>query len=306
MTTGPRVEILLATYNGARYLPEQLDSLISQTHRPLSLVVRDDGSTDETLAVVARYADRLPLRVLPGGHLGVRRSFFALLAAADPAADYVAFCDQDDVWHEDKLARAVAALARRNPAAPALYCARAVLTDGALNPIGHTRLPHRPPGFANALIENIASGMATVMNRAAVALINAQQPSAAVNPIHDWWAYQAVTACGEAVYDPEPALLYRQHGRNTIGVARGPFAGFRARVMRQLSGQSRGEISALAAELRRCLGGRMTPDARAMLDDFLRPRGPLARLGYLLRCPLHRQRPSDDLAFRLLYLLGRV
>lgn len=306
MTAGPRVEILLATYNGARYLPAQLDSLVAQTHRPLSLLVRDDGSSDDTLAIVARYADRLPLRILPGGHLGVRRSFFALLAAADPAADYVAFCDQDDVWHADKLARAVAALAGCSPDVPALYCARAVLTDGALNPIGHTRLPRRPPGFSNALVENIASGMATVINRAAVALINARQPSAAVDPIHDWWAYQAVTACGEAIYDPEPALLYRQHGGNTIGVARGAFAGLRARVTRQLSGRSRGEISALAAELRRCLGERMTPPARAMLDDFLRPRGALARLGYVLRCPLHRQRPSDDLAFRLLYLLGRV
>lgn len=306
MTSAPRVEILLATYNGARYLPEQLDSLVAQTHRPLSLVVRDDGSTDDTPAIVARYAERLPLRVLPGGHLGVRRAFFALLAAADPAAEYVAFCDQDDVWLPDKLARAVAALAERAPDQPALYCARAILTDGALNPIGHTRLPNRPPGFYNALIENIASGMATVMNRAAVNLINAAPPDAAVNPIHDWWAYQAVTACGTAIYDPEPALLYRQHGRNTIGVARGPFAGFRARVMRQLSGQSRGEISALAGELRRCLGDRMTPEARTLLDDFLQPRGLLARLGYVARCPLHRQRPSDDLAFRLLYLLGRV
>ncbi len=306
MTTAPRVEILLATYNGGRFLREQLDSLAAQTHRPLSLVVRDDGSTDDTLAIVEGYADRLALRVLRGGHLGVRRSFFALLAAADPAADYVAFCDQDDVWRPDKVARAVAALRRCDPAVPALYCARAILTDGTLNPIGHTRLPNRPPGFYNALIENIASGMATVMNRAAVDLINAAPPSAAVNPIHDWWAYQAVTACGTAIYDPEPALLYRQHGGNTIGVARGPFAGLRARVMRQLSGQSRGEISALAGELRRCLGGRMTPQARAMLDDFLRPRGPAARLGYILRCPLHRQRPSDDLAFRLLYLLGRV
>ncbi len=306
MTAGPHVEILLATYNGARYLPAQLDSLVAQTHRPLSLVVRDDGSSDETQAIVAAYADRLRLRVLPGGHLGVRRAFFALLAAADVPADYVAFCDQDDVWNADKLARAVAALGRCDPAVPALYCARAVLTDAALTPIGHTRLPNRPPGFYNALIENIASGMATVMNRAAVDLINAAPPSAAVNPIHDWWAYQAVTACGVAIYDPEPALLYRQHGRNTIGVARGPFAGFRARVMRQISGQSRGEISALAAELRRCLGDRMTAEARALLDDFLRPRGPLARLGYVLRCPLHRQRPSDDLAFRLLYLLGRV
>lgn len=306
MTPGPRVEILLATYNGARYLPEQLDSLVAQRHRPITLVTRDDGSSDDTVAVVRSYADRLPLRVLPAGHLGVRRSFFTLLAAADPAADYVAFCDQDDVWIPDKLARAVARLAALDPDVPALYCARATLTDGALNPIGHTRLPGRPAGFANALIENIASGMATVMNRAAAALINAAPPSATVNPIHDWWAYQVVAACGTVIYDPEPALLYRQHGRNTIGVARGPFAGFRARIRRQLSGESRGEITALAAELRRCHGERMPRTARAMLDDFLQPRGPLARAAYVLRCPLYRQRPSDDLAFRLLYLFGRV
>jgi glycosyltransferase involved in cell wall biosynthesis len=286
----PRVEILLATYNGARYLPAQLDSLIAQTLPPARVLARDDGSTDATLAMLDGYRDRLPLRRLAGGHLGVRRAFFALLGAVAADSDYAAFADQDDVWLPAKLERAVAALAALPAGRPGLYCARAILTDRDLRPIGHTRLPRRPAGFANALVENIASGNTILLNRAAIDLLNREHPAAAVDPIHDWWSYQVIGGCGTVVYDPEPALHYRQHGGNTIGVNANPLTALRERVARQLSGRDRGVIRAQAAELRRLFADRLTAGAGAA-GRFPAPPSRLRRA-----CRLHatnRPVPSD-------------
>ena len=109
----PRVAVLLATYNGGRYIAEFLDSLLAQTLLPACVYVRDDGSRDDTLAIVARYQGRLAINVLPAGpRLGPGLSFMTLLQAASPDYDLFAFADQDDRWLAPKLARASAALAR--------------------------------------------------------------------------------------------------------------------------------------------------------------------------------------------------
>src|SRR3954471_12353867 len=104
----PLVAILLSSYNGERFLGEQLDSLLGQTHRNLRILVRDDGSTDGTAALLRRYAERHPsIEVTFGANLRHIASFFWLLDHAPAEAAYIAFCDQDDVWEADKIARGV-------------------------------------------------------------------------------------------------------------------------------------------------------------------------------------------------------
>ena len=133
-----RIAILLSTYNGAAHLGAQLDSIAEQTHPDWTLLWRDDGSTDNTVAKLGNWAcgRRQVSRVRDqAGRLGVLGSFLSLLRAAldDPAVDAVAFADQDDYWLPYKLARAVAGLGM--DAAPTLYCARQFLVDGTLRPI---------------------------------------------------------------------------------------------------------------------------------------------------------------------------
>src|SRR5262249_5781043 len=154
--------VLMSTFNGARYLEQQIDSIRAQTVAT-TLVVRDDGSTDATLRLLGAYSASRELALTRGRNLGITRSFFRLLRSAAQGAQYVAFSDQDDVWLPTKLQRAVDALSRLAHA-PALYCSRCVITNARLEPIGLTPLWPHAPAFGNALVENVATGCTIVLN----------------------------------------------------------------------------------------------------------------------------------------------
>ncbi|HQT42890.1 MAG TPA: glycosyltransferase, partial [Halothiobacillus sp.] len=210
--------ILLSTFNGEAYLPEQLGSFVAQSFVNWRLLWRDDGSSDGSVALMRKFSASIgPERCSElsdsGIHYGAARSFLRLLGASSEAA-MVAFADQDDVWLPDKLLNAVKQIqALENM--PVLYCARQFLVDKHLR--GH-RLSalHSDKGFPACLTQNIANGNTLVMNRRAAALV-----TMAVAPevsLHDWWSYIVVSACGgRVIFDPEPQVLYRLHGNNMIG-----------------------------------------------------------------------------------------
>jgi len=306
-----RVVVLLATYNGAAYLPEQLASYRAQTHADWTLLWRDDGSTDATEAVMADFAARVGAgrcRRLaePAGRLGVRESFLALLRAALPSlapGDAVAFSDQDDVWLAEKLARGMAALAGVPDGMPALACARQHLVDARGAPVGESPALRRPPGFPAALTQNIATGCTILLNRAAATLVAASTPPDTT--LHDWWSYLLVSAAGGRVLvDADPLVLYRQHAANVVGAppstlrrARGALRRGPAAFLRIL----RGHLAALAAQPH-----LLTPAARA---DVARLQwalqGPRWRRLAALGMPgLVRQTALETLTFRLWLLLG--
>lgn len=210
------VHILMAVFNGAAVLPAQLDSLAAQTHGDWTLWASDDGATDESRAVLTRFAQDHPVTLLDGPGNGSAANFLSLIAQAPEGM--VALCDQDDIWLPGKLARAVAHLARLDPGTPALYCSRTLVWDPVTD---HRRLSRAypwPPDFGNALVENIAPGNTIVLNAAAAALARQAAPRVGDIYAHDWWLYLLVSGAGGAViWDPEPTLLYRQHGGNLIG-----------------------------------------------------------------------------------------
>jgi len=223
----PTVHILLATYNGAKHLPEQLESLARQTHSNWTLLVSDDGSSDETLHIVEQFATRMgqKVKVLHGPCLGSStRNFFHLIQQAptnDPQ-DLYAFCDQDDVWHDNKLERAVQWHALQSYPVR-LYCGRTQLVNEQLQPIGLSQGIQRSPSFGNALVQNIASGNTMVMSHAVLLAQKEVRPEHSV--WHDWTTYLVATALGGLVYfDDKPSLLYRQHSENVIGSNDGLFA----------------------------------------------------------------------------------
>ncbi|HEY5466369.1 MAG TPA: glycosyltransferase, partial [Clostridia bacterium] len=150
------ITILLSAYNGAACLPDQLDSLMAQTHPATRILVRDDGSTDGTRKVLADYARRCGcLTCYSGENLGAARSFFDLLARAagpgEPPTDYYALCDQDDRWLPDRIEAGISLLGQGEDE-PMLACGRPRLVDAAFRPLRETRrfvLPQ--PSFGNAL-----------------------------------------------------------------------------------------------------------------------------------------------------------
>src|SRR5262249_25590709 len=168
-----RVAVLLCTMNGAAFLREQLDSFARQFHRNWALIVSDDGSHDQTRDIVAQFAVGRPQQVVlrRGPEQGPCANFLSLATDSTIVADFFAFSDQDDVWHEDKLSRAVGWLATVPASTPALYLARTELIGADGRSRGFSTVFARPPGFRNALVQSIGGGNTMVFNRAARELL---------------------------------------------------------------------------------------------------------------------------------------
>jgi glycosyltransferase involved in cell wall biosynthesis len=300
-----RVAVLVSTYNGEAFLRQQMQSLLDQTGVEIEVFARDDGSSDETRSRLAEFTGRWPrLADVPAGpNLGPAQSFLCLLTAAPGDFDAYAFCDQDDVWAPDKLARAVRLLAVGGDR-PALYCSQVDLVDADLKPLGPGPA-RRDVRFEHLLFENIAFGATVVMNRAAVALIRARPPKSGA-AMHDWWCALVVSALGEIVYDPEARLKYRQHGANTVGQAKGR-VGELLRLWRIFWRDPARfwPVHAQATELQRLFGDQLPAERRAFLDRFVASKGsPSHRLRYALAGPIRRERLSGALVARLMIGLG--
>jgi glycosyltransferase involved in cell wall biosynthesis len=216
----PTIHILLATFNGGKFIKEQLESIAGQTHSAWTLTISDDGSTDNTLSIVNQFANQIrqPVTVLQGPERGSTYNFLHLVqrAPTDQLQDLYAFCDQDDVWLYDKLARAVNWHNSQLNQLVRLYCGRTQFVNEKLKPIGLSPVIRRSPSFGNALVQNIASGNTMVMSNTLIKSL--QQIKHQHSVWHDWTTYQVATALGGAVtFDEAPSLLYRQHAANVVG-----------------------------------------------------------------------------------------
>lgn len=293
-----RVAILLCTYNGSQFLAEQLASIAAQDYSNWTLEVSDDGSTDDTLAVLDAWhaGSRLPrLAVASGPARGFVANFLSLAITPSIVTDYYAFADQDDVWEKDKLSRAIAWLDSVDGNVPALYCSRTRLVDSSNSVVGLSPLFTRMPCFANALVQSIAGGNTVVFNEAARRLlVEADVTDGVVS--HDWWLYLLVTGCGGSVnYDPHPAVRYRQHGNNLVG-ANGHWRARHARLRQLLGGAFRIWCSQHIVALKK-VERRLTPENRSLLLQFsiAREKNLFQRLVGFARCGIHRQTLVDNL-----------
>jgi rhamnosyltransferase len=237
--TAPTVAVLISTYNGERFLEQQLTSLYAQTYPRLHILVRDDGSTDGTCRILDEHAELGRLTVLQdsAGNIGPARSFMALLNAS--SADLHMFCDQDDVWGPEKVANAVAALERGDPSVPRLLHTDLEVVGPQLEPIAKSfmsneglRLPSAH-GLGRLLVQNCAVGCTVAINEPLRLLAleggSIHQPIA----MHDWWLALVACCFGEIRYSPTRSIRYRQHSANASGVRRG--GGWLAKVAAQLS-----------------------------------------------------------------------
>jgi glycosyltransferase involved in cell wall biosynthesis len=219
----PLVAILMGTMNGARFLPEQLDSLAAQTHQNWVLIASDDGSTDDTLRILKVYQAKWPagkLIIKEGPKQGFCVNFLSMACDSSIKADYYAFCDQDDVWLPNKLEVAVDNIAahqlHKGVTLPYLYCGRTSYVSEKLEPIGISPLFVFPAKFRNALVQSIAGGNTMVFNQQTKFAL--EKVGVVDVPSHDWWLYLLVSGIGgEVYYDKVPQILYRQHDDSIVG-----------------------------------------------------------------------------------------
>lgn len=208
-----KVTILLSTYNGERYIREQIDSLLKQSGVEISIIVRDDRSNDLTQSILDEYQAKGLIRWYTGDNLGPAHSFFDLMRSA-PLTDYYALCDQDDVWDNDKLIIAVNAL-KTKESIPALYCSNTRLVNSELHELNVSR-KWCTGKFPESLFHTPVTGCTCVFNKQLMHLFRCASPNYV--HMHDWWLYVVCTAFnGFVCFDEIPHMSYRQHSNNVIG-----------------------------------------------------------------------------------------
>lgn len=299
----------MATYNGEKYLAEQLQSIEDQTHENWRLVISDDGSNDNTLTIAKQFQQKWGdgrVEIRQGPESGFCQNFLSISCDTQIRADLYAYSDQDDVWVKDKLSRAVTYFnAHNHLQLPRTYCSRTEIVDENLNPLGFSPEFTLPRSFRNALVQNIAGGNTMVFNQAAKELL--EQAGALKVVSHDWWLYQIVKGAGGVVfYDPKPSLLYRQHSCALVGSN----ASFKAKVNRMfrvLNGRFEewNNINYAALNEVRDL---LSKDNKDILNTFGKFRGAKLkdRIRLLEVCGLYRQTWQGTLSLWLATIINKI
>lgn len=272
-----RCDVILAVWNGARYLPAMLDSLLSQTTRDFNVLARDDGSRDGSLEILENYKPRFDgrLRVIAGEPSGSATANFAILMR-ETKADYVLFADQDDVWKPQKVELSLRSLkeaeAKYGKSKPIYFATDITVVNEDLQVISASywkwkRLrPSMMSSLSRSLICVPIQGMASGINRALLDLAN---PVAEKAISHDWWTQLIAAAMGKVICDPTSTALYRVHGGNAsipkqVGVVPYLKLGLDASFLRRGLGRRIEQANALAD----ALGGRMPPDQMKIIRRF--------------------------------------
>ena len=217
MSSAPSVNILLSVYNGEKYLAAQLDSLLAQTYRNITIYIRDDGSEDDSLSIVRRYMQKslsepgirmILLENEEKRNLGYMESFWTLLRESG-SADYYAFCDQDDYWLPEKVEKGVAALEKEDMRQPLLYSSSFYYCDAEMNFSGEPQKIKVPVQFKDVLFYTPAFGFTIMINHALRDL--ALSASSLAGIPHDGWCQKIAASMGRFIYDPERTAGYRRH-----------------------------------------------------------------------------------------------
>ncbi|MCL2482964.1 MAG: glycosyltransferase family 2 protein [Propionibacteriaceae bacterium] len=272
------ITVLMATFNGAQYVGEQLDSLLRQTRAPDRILIRDDRSTDSTAEILSRYQRAHPdlievsINQVNSGNAG--RNFMSMMTTERD--DYVMLCDQDDIWLPDKIeltsARMAQLEAQWGASVPCLVHTDLTVVDEDLTPTGDS---FRTSTFANydrtelkdQIIQNTATGCTIMYNRALAQLIT-EVPQHMV--MHDWWISLIAAAFGQIGHIDDCTVLYRQHQANQIGVA--DMRTLRYKLSRLINpDRVRADIAKTypqALELKSLFSHRLSPDQIRLLDSY--------------------------------------
>lgn len=300
-----KVVILLATYNGEKYLREQLDSLLRQTYENIKIIIRDDGSKDNTISILEEYiAKDSRISFYTGPNLKAAGCFYDLLCNAEKA-DYYAFCDQDDVWERDKIEIAVRFLETANEEIPALYLSNLRIVDEELNYLGmRLNEPMKTDYKYYCLTEFLAVGCTQVFNLKAAEFVKKHIPD--TNIMHDAWMYMSCMFFGQILYDFDSHILYRQHSNNVVGYRTDKLTILRERVARLFNRQLQPRLTYSIAFLQ-SYENELSAEEKEQLNKIVHYKDNVrSRVSLLFDKSICSSSFERDLRYRALILWGTI
>lgn len=309
------VLILLSTYNGAKYLREQLDSLYNQKGIIVNILVRDDGSKDDTVDILKEYQTKYgAMSIYAEDNIGCKRSFYKLIQLAstmERSFDYYAFCDQDDVWDDDKLVSAVKILDQSDNEYK-LYYSAARCVDNDMNLVKVLPINTRD-SLASIIISSHSLGCTQVFNKAVLLKVNLINeiilPSISVGgyiPQHDTWVLVTAKSLGGYIfYDSDSHINYRQHAGNVVGGgSKSMLSILRLRLSRHLSHPNM--RSCLAFYALKAYAGYLSDEANRTLDQLAEYKSTLnRRIKLMMSKEMRTGNVSIDIPMKFMVVLGK-
>ncbi len=267
------VDILMAAYNGEKYIEAQINSILNQSYTNWHLYIRDDASTDKTADIIKHYAYKYPEKVSVSVNKknsgSPAANFYALISAS--TADYVMTCDQDDVWHSDKIEKTLKLMQNEDNTLPLLAHTDLTVTDENLTTL-HTsmiatqHIDVSKTKLKNLIVQNCVTGCTMCLNRALIEKIHFSENI----PVHDWWLACSAVLFGNILFLPESTINYRQHGKNTCGAKDMQSAAYLAERVKNKSHSKRMvDLSyTMSEELLQKYGNDISKNDRLMLTAY--------------------------------------
>lgn len=296
-----KVAVLISTYNGEKYIKEQLDSVLNQTYKNIEIVIRDDGSSDSTIEIIKEYQKKHSNIILKEGtNVGFIKSFFQLLGLAE--SDYYAYCDQDDVWMENKIELAVNALNEADNTKPNMVFGNSDYYDENMKLISEGE-KHRTFSFKNSLYECVAQGMTMTINQAAKELIRDNIPEKCL--FHDWWTYMICSGMGQVLYNDETVVKYRRFQKNATAEGQSALKVFLWRIEKLFTDKGMQDIKIQQLEYKKMFYNKLPDENKKILDIFVQEKYNFFKAIRKAFYPQKlRRKLVDDIMVRILFLFG--
>lgn len=299
-----KIKVLLSAYNGARYIEEQIESILNQSYEEVELIVRDDGSTDGTVEILKVYEEKGLIRLETGKNVGFVDSFFWLIEHAGEG-DYYFFSDQDDVWFPNKIEMALEKLANVDSSKPVLYFSNYDFYDGDMNFISHHQAKGNKLSFRNSIVDCVPLGFNSCFNKKAYELTIANMPKHSQG--HDWWMYMLCSGLGQVIYDDRATVKYRRHNANVSGEEVSFFKFQIWRFQKLFLNGYFGKIKEQIIEFETLFGKQLSLENKKILALFTK-KGfhPVNSLKKVFYPKYFRQKLIDEIFLRLVMLIGRL
>lgn len=300
MMSNPRVNILVSTYNGEKYIDDQLKSLVYQEYKNITIYVRDDGSTDKTKKILEKYEKRKQINLIKGENIGFCSSFIELLKNAKEG-EYWSFCDQDDIWDSCKVKRAVEYLElEQEKNKPLLYYSYSSMFDENGRDLGIQKPPTGSLEFRRALTGTFGVGFSMVINTRLRELMLVCNPQKVHS--HDWLAGAIALGMGKVIVDERVCAKYR---RLETSVTRISFHRKMRWFINMLTNQ--GDVKERNIEFSRCFKNQLSDDKKKYLEWFDCEKYSLKNsLKKTFYPEMWRPSLSSEVCMRILMLIGKV